>query len=195
VLEVMNRLPREAFVPQPYRNLAYADIAIPLEAGQRMLHPKVEGRILQALALSEYDNVLEVGTGSGYLTACIAALARHVHSIDIRAPFIDLARDKLAGRRIDNVTLEAADLFNGTLRDALGRYDAIVVSGALDGVTDELRNALCFDGRLFVILGDAPVMEARLVTRVGPSEWSEESLFELLVPKLDNLPPKQDFVF
>jgi len=195
VLDLMGTIPRETFVPQAYRNLAYADIAIPLGEGQVMLHPKYEGRILQTLAIGEFDNVLEVGTGRGYLTACLAMLARHVRSIDIRGEFVEATEDRLSARGIDNVTLASADLFVDGLSEGPGRYDAIAVSGALDRVPDALREALAIDGRLFVVIGSAPVMEARLITRVGPQEWSSESLFELLIPKLDNEPDERPFIF
>ncbi|HEY5719373.1 MAG TPA: protein-L-isoaspartate O-methyltransferase [Gammaproteobacteria bacterium] len=195
VLDVIGRLPRETFVPNAYRYLAYADLPIPLADGQAMLHPKYEGRILQALAIGEYDNVLEIGTGSGYLTACLATLGRHVRSIDIRGQFIEAAEDRLGARGIDNVTLATADLFADGLSEGPGRYDAIAVSGAVSCVHEMLREALAIDGRLFVVVGAAPVMEARLVTRVGPREWTEESLFELMLPKLDNEPQEQKFVF
>jgi protein-L-isoaspartate(D-aspartate) O-methyltransferase len=195
VLDVMGSVPREAFTPQACRNLAYADIAIPLADGQAMLHPKYEGRILQSLAIGAYDNVLEIGTGSGFLTACLATLARHVRSIDIRAAFIEEAGEKLASRNIDNVTLATADLFSGGLDEGPGRYDAIAVGGALDRVPQSLREALSIDGRLVVVVGSEPMMEALLITRVGPQEWTEEGLFDAVLPKLDNEPDERPFAF
>ncbi len=195
VLDVMAAIPREQFAPTVYRNLAYADIAIPLDDGQAMLHPKYEGRILQALALGKYDNVLEVGTGSGYLTACLAALARHVRSIDIRAAFTEEAGERLAARNIDNVTLATADLFGGGLGEGPGRYDAIALGGAVERVPQALREALSIDGRLFVVVGREPVMEAQLITRVGPQEWTTEGLFDALLPHLDNEPDARPFAF
>ncbi len=195
VLDVMQSIPREHFAPSACRNLAYADIAIPLDDGQAMLHPKYEGRILQALAIGEYDNVLEIGTGSGYLTACLAALGRHVRSIDIRAAFTERAGEKLAARNVDNVTLATADLFTGGLDEGPGRYDAIAVGGALERVPQALRDALSIDGRLFVVVGSEPVMEAQLITRVGPQEWTTEGLFDAVLPKLDNEPDARPFAF
>jgi protein-L-isoaspartate(D-aspartate) O-methyltransferase len=195
VLDVMDSVPREHFTPSAHRNLAYADIAIPLDDGQAMLHPKYEGRILQALAIGEYDNVLEIGTGSGYLTACLAALGRHVRSIDIRAAFTERAGEKLAERNVDNVTLATADLFDGGLAEGPGRYDAIAVGGSLERVPQALRDALSIDGRLFVVVGSVPVMEAQLITRVGPQEWTTEGLFDAVLPKLDNEPDERPFAF
>ncbi|MDX1593657.1 MAG: protein-L-isoaspartate O-methyltransferase [Gammaproteobacteria bacterium] len=195
VLDVMASVPREHFAPAAYRNLAYADIPIPLDDGQAMLHPKYEGRILQALALGEYDNVLEIGTGSGYLTACLAALARHVRSIDIRAAFTERAGEKLAARNIDNVTLATADLFGDGLGEGPGRYDAIAVGGSLARVPQALREALSIDGRLFLVVGSDPVMEAQVITRVGPQEWTSESLFDAVFPRLENEPDERPFDF
>ncbi|NCF10954.1 MAG: methyltransferase domain-containing protein [Gammaproteobacteria bacterium] len=195
VLDVMDSVPREHFTPAALRNLAYADIAIPLDDGQAMLHPKYDGRILQALAIGEYDNVLEIGTGSGYLTACLAALGRHVRSIDIRAAFTERAGEKLASRNVDNVTLATADLFAGGLDEGPGRYDAIAVGGSLERVPQALRDALSIDGRLFIVVGSAPVMEAQLITRVGPQEWTSEGLFDAVLPKLDNEPDERPFEF
>jgi protein-L-isoaspartate(D-aspartate) O-methyltransferase len=160
-----------------------------------MLHPKYEGRILQSLAIGAYDNVLEIGTGSGFLTACLATLARHVRSIDIRAAFIEEAGEKLASRNIDNVTLATADLFSGGLDEGPGRYDAIAVGGALERVPQSLREALSIDGRLVVVIGSEPMMEALLITRVGPQEWTEEGLFDAVLPKLDNEPDERPFAF
>jgi protein-L-isoaspartate(D-aspartate) O-methyltransferase len=194
VLDVMAAIPREHFVPKAYRNLAYGDIAIPLDDGQAMLHPKYEGRILQTLAIGEYDNVLEVGTGSGYLTACLAALGRHVHSIDIRAALTESAGDRLASRNVENVSLATADLFGDGLGAGPGRYDAIAVGGSVERVPQALREALSIDGRLFIVVGDQPMMEARLITRVGPQEWREESLFDAVLPRLDNEPDERPFV-
>lgn len=195
VLDIMSSVPREFFVPQAYRNLAYADIAIPLDDGQAMLHPKYEGRILQALAIGAYDNVLEIGAGSGYLTACLAALGRHVRSIDLRPAFIEAAEEKLKARGIDNVALVAADLFADGLDEGPGRYDAIAVGGALDRVPQALRDALSIDGRLFVVVGAEPMMEARLITRVGPQEWTSEGLFDAVLPRLDHEPDERPFDF
>jgi len=195
VLDLMSSVPREAFVPPAYRNLAYADIAIPLDDGQVMLHPKYEGRILQALAMGSHDNVLEIGTGSGYLTACLAALGRQVRSIDLRPAFIEAAAERLKARGIDNVALAAADLFAGGLDDGPGRYDAIAVGGALTSVPQALRDALSIDGRLFVVVGSAPVMEAQLIIRVGPQEWTTEGLFDGILPKLDHEPDERPFDF
>ena len=195
VLDVMASIPRESFVPQACRNLAYADIAVPLGDGQSMLHPKYEGRILQALAIGAYDNVLEVGTGSGYLTACLAALGRHVRSIDIREAFVESAGEKLAARNIGNVTLVAADLFADGLSEGPGRYDAIAVTGSVERVPQALREALSIDGRLFIVVGDAPMMEAQLITRIGPQEWTTEGLFDAVFPRLDNEPDERPFVF
>jgi protein-L-isoaspartate(D-aspartate) O-methyltransferase len=195
VLSLIGSMPRDRFVPDSYKGLAYADIEIPLGDGQKMMFPRVEGRLLQALEIQPSDNILEVGTGSGYLTACLAALGRQVRSIDLRPAFIEAAAERLKARGIDNVALAAADLFAGGLDDGPGRYDAIAVGGALTRVPQALRDALSIDGRLFVVVGSEPVMEAQLITRVGPQEWTTEGLFDGILPKLDHEPDERPFDF
>ena len=181
VLAVIDELDRADFVPEAYRGLAYADCQIPLGTGGSMLPPTVEGRMLQALLLDTDDEVLEVGSCSGYVSACLARLARQVTSIDGSAEVIEGARANLAACEIDNVEFEQKSLAE---IDASKSYDAIAVSGSLAQVPDNLRQALKVGGRLFVIVGESPVMEATLVTRVAESEWSTQSLFETDLPRL-----------
>jgi protein-L-isoaspartate(D-aspartate) O-methyltransferase len=181
VLDVIERLNREDFVDPAYRGLAYADCQIPLSNGGRMLPPTVEGRMLQALLLGAEDRVLEVGSGSGYITACLASLAAQVRSIDADTEISARARENVARLGLDNVEFAQATLAEFDEPDS---YDAIAVTASLPAIPQNLEQALKIDGRLFVICGESPVMEAMLVTRVGASEWTRQSLFETDLPRL-----------
>lgn len=193
VLDVMRGLSRERFVPAAYVGLAYADLAIPLPGGASMLEPKLAGRLLQALAVRPGDRVLEIGTGSGYVTACLARLGGRVTSIEIDPDLADAARERLAELGID------ADIVTG---DALaggidgGPFDVIALTGSLP--TEEplasLHQQLADGGRLFAVIGEAPVMEAVLDTRVG-ADVRRQDLFETGLPALRNAPQPERFVF
>lgn len=195
VLEVLGGLPREHFVPAAYRRLAYSDTRIPLGHGQTMMAPVVEGRLLQALELGRDDSVLEVGTGSGFITACLARLARNVESVDIHGEFTAAARDRLDALGLDNVSLATGDAAAGW--DGGRQFDAIALTGAVPEVPDAYRRALAEGGRLFAIVGttDQPIMEAVQVTRVGAEEWSVESLFETWIAPLENVRQPRRFEF
>jgi len=189
VLDVLATTPREEYVPGDYRSLAFADTEIPLGHGEVMMTPTVEGRVLQALALEPGDRVLEIGTGSGYLTACLAALARSVTSIDIHDDFVQSAARKLTTAGIDNVVLRTMDAMH-ELPD--GRFDAIAVTGSIATFDTRFVDALDPGGRLFVVVGSRPVMDARLVRRTGDSDWRGESLFETsLAPLVHAASPAQ----
>lgn len=190
VLEVLAATPREDFVPPELRELAFADTEIPIGRGQSMMTPQVEGRLLQALALEPVDHVLEIGTGSGFLTACLARLAGHVTSVDIYPEFTAEAAPKLARHRIDNVTLETADAL--TL-ERPGQYDAIAVTGSVPRLKDSFVRMLKPGGRLFVIVGRAPVMEAQLVTVQAPGGFTVEALFETVRTALVNSEQPEPF--
>ncbi len=192
VLDVIASVPREDFVPERYRNLAFSDIAIPLGHGEFMLKPTVEGRILQALAVRPTDHVLEVGTGSGYLTACLARLAASVVSVDIVPDFTEAARQKLKTLGVHNVTLHTGDASRGWGEH---RYHAIAVTGSVATVADAWRQSLSLGGRLFIVAGQPPVMEALLITRLGEQEWIQESLFDTDLPPLRNAAPVKSFEF
>lgn len=193
VLQLLADMHRDEFVPAAYRRLAYADIDIPLGHEQVMMAPKIEARLLQALAIEPTDDVLEVGTGSGYLAALLASLGHHVYSVDIFPDFIDQARTSLERHGISNVTLETGDAANGW--DRHGPYDVIAVTGSLPVLPESFRTALRPGGRLFAVVGVSPVMEALLITRVGQQEWITESLFETEIPSLINAPIPRRFVF
>lgn len=175
VLAMLRTLPREDFVPRGYEALAFADTAIPLGHGESMMTPTIEGRLLQALGLRGDERVLEVGTGSGFMTACLAKLAAHVTSVDIHADFIDSAAAKLAHADIDNVELLQMD---ATRKLPEGRFDAIAVTGSIQTFDPRFVEALGDNGRLFVVVGDAPAMEAKLIERTSDNDWQTVALFE-----------------
>jgi protein-L-isoaspartate(D-aspartate) O-methyltransferase len=191
VLQTMQQVPREAFVPENYQALAFADTNIPIGHEQVMMNPNVEGRLLQALAIQPDDSVLEIGTGSGYLTACLARLGRHVTSIDIFPDLVETAAAKLAAHDIGNITLNSGDAFKAL--DPGLRYDVIAVTGSLPVLAQEFHHNLENGGRLFIITGQLPIMEARLITRINENNWSSESLFETCLPPLLNAATPADF--
>lgn len=190
VLEVLAQLPREAFVPEAYRALAYADLALPLAHGQEMLKPVVEGRVLQSLGLRPGDSVLEVGTGSGYLTACLGRLAREVVSIELYPELADAARARLAAHGLDgNVRIETADALQVRTER---RFDAVCVTGAVDAIPPHFLEWLAPAGRLFVVQGRAPAMSAVLV-RNEVNARRIDSLFETELPYLVGAAPAPEF--
>jgi protein-L-isoaspartate(D-aspartate) O-methyltransferase len=204
VLSILRAVPREAFVPPAQRWLAFADTDVPLPCGQFMLRPNVVGRLLQALELASSDKVLEIGAGSGYVTACLAAAASHVKSLEIFPQLADLSRANLAATGVRNAEVITAD----ALQDASlgtdpgmspgmnqGRFNAIAVTGSLPVYDERFQRQLEIGGRLFAIVGDAPVMEARLVRRMSEDSWVSESLFETVVPPLQNARRPPGFAF
>jgi len=192
VLDAMKAIPRENFVPEGYRTLAFADTNIPLGHGQVMMAPNVEGRLLQALAIQPDDTILEIGTGSAYLTACLARLGRHVTSIDIEPEFTAQAEARLAAQGISNVTLQTADAAGGVERG--NSFDVIAVTGSLPLLQQQFHDNLNTGGRLFVICGQTPIMEALLITRIDATSWTRESLFETSIPPLLNAAVPRNFV-
>ena len=191
VLDVVRQVRRERFVPEAYRDLAFADSEIPLAHGQRMMTPSVEGRLLQALDLDPADTVLELGTGSGFVTACLAALAGRVVSVDIFPEFTARAAGKLQRDNIRNVELRTAD---GLALDADEQFDAVVVTGSVPELDDRFAGLLRPGGRLFVVAGREPVMDALLITVNRDGESSRESLFETVVAPLVNAERPEPFV-
>ncbi len=192
VLDVLAAVPREAFVPAAYRELAFADTPIPIGFGQSMLAPVLQGRILQALAPTGADGVLEVGTGTGYLCACLSLLGRSTRSIDIRAEFSASAASNLRAVPDARVDLETRDAFSGA---PLGEYDVIALTGSLPVYDTRFEQALRVGGRMFAVIGTAPVMDAVLIRRVDASEWIRESLFETVIDPLTHAPAPPEFVF
>ena len=181
VLEVLSQVPRDDFVPGELAHCAYADAEIPLPHGQCMLRPSLVGRILQAIDCGADDSVLEIGTGTGYLTRCLASVAGQVTSIDLYEDFVDAARQKLADESVENVQIHCMDA-ESELPD--GEFDVIVVTSAMKAIDDRLTNALRPNGRLFVVVGTSPVMTATLVTRQEDGQLVAEELFETEIPAL-----------
>lgn len=187
VLDVLARLPREAFVAESHKALAYADIELPLGFGQKMMKPVIEGRTLQALDLQPGDEVLEIGTGSGFLSACMGELARDVLSLEIEPELATTARARLDAAGLgNNVRIETADALSW---DTERRFDAICVTAAVDTIPARFTQWLRPGGRLFVIRGQSPVMEAVLVKADG----SIDSLFETDIDYLRGAAPAPQF--
>ncbi len=197
VLNVIGNIPREQFVPEDCKQLAYADLPIPIGSYEgrtsHMLHPVIEGRLMQSLAITEDDTVLQIGTGTGYITACLATLARHVDSVDINPEMTALAEKNLARFEITNVNLSTGD---GSSRWEQKRfYDCIAIMGSVPTIPEFYKKALKQGGRMFVITGDAPVMKALRVTRIGKNEWILDELFETSIDPLINAERPAEFVF
>lgn len=192
VLDLLADTRREDFVPGAYAELAFTDTRVPLGHSETMMTPKVEGRLLQALAVQPGEEALEIGTGSGYLSALLARSCRHVVSVEIHPDLSAAAAIALAGAGIENVTLEVADGTTGWQSSA--PYDVIAVTGSMFELPASFREQLRVGGRLFVITGEAPVMQARLIVRVGDQEWSDECLFETSLKPLVGAEPPRRFV-
>jgi protein-L-isoaspartate(D-aspartate) O-methyltransferase len=193
VLDLLYAVPREDFVPGAYRTLAFADLEIPIGEGEKMMAPKIEARIVQALAPHKTERVLEVGTGSGYLTALLAHRAAHVHSVEIRPALAAFGRDNLARHGADNVTLETGDAARGWPTRA--PYDVIVLTGSTPALPKVLLDQLAPGGRLFAVVGELPVMVARLVTCSAPGAFRSVGLFDTVLAPLVNAeqPPRFRF--
>ncbi len=192
-LDIIEQIPREDFVPKQYKKVAFSDTELPLAHHQYMLEPKIEAKILQAIQVKTTDLILEIGTGSGYLTALLAHTAKNVHSIDIHNDLIETAKNTLTSLDIDNITFEHIDFNHLELNSK--QYDAIVVGGSIENVPEKLKQALAMNGRLFVICGKNPLMLAKLYTRISSEQWIEEILFETEIPALENIKEKEEFVF
>lgn len=190
VLDSFRAVRRDLFVPEAYRDVAYADTEIPLGDGERMMKPVIEGRLLQALDLTGSENVLEIGTGSGYLTACLATLARTVTTVEINERLLEGARERLAGLA-DSVNTFHADVFDGFKPGQ--QFDAVVATGAVVDIPRLFLDWLAPNGRLFVVRGLSPVMEAVLVTRVDGGGSRIDSLFETYLDYLRGAEPKATF--
>ena len=193
VLDLLFVVKREDFTPPAYRNLAFADMEIPLGDGQMMLAPKIEAKMLQELGLKKTDKVLEIGTGNGYMAALLAARAEHVVTVECRPALVDIAKQNLERAGVTNVTIELGDGANGWSQR--GPYDAIVVSGAIPAVPDALLKQLRVGGRLAVVVGEAPVMEAQLITCTAEGIYNTVNLFETVIPALDGFVAKESFSF
>ncbi len=193
VLALLETTHREDFVPVRYRKLAFTDMAIPLDHGQVMMKPVVEGRLLQALELKPDEMVLEIGTGSGFMTACLAQLAKRVVSVDTHEQFSREAEAKLKELDINNVEFETGDVMTGWQPEQA--HDVLVVTGSVQEIPDHFRGWVNPGGRIFVVSGDGPAMEAKLLTKLNATEWREESLFETDLARLINAEKAPEFEF
>lgn len=191
VLGVLNEVRREDFVPAAHRALAFADLAIPLPHGEVMMKPVLEGRVLQSLALAGTESVLEVGTGSGFLTACLAQLAHEVLSVEQHADLAEGAKHKLAAAGITNARVETADAVHGF--EPRREFDAVVVTGAVFATPEKFKRWLKPGGRLFVVEGESPAQRALLVTRIGDDRYASTGLFETDLPYLTHAAPPKAF--
>jgi protein-L-isoaspartate(D-aspartate) O-methyltransferase len=192
ILSVLSSVPREQFVPAGLESLAFAETELPLRHGQLMMTPNVEGRMLQALDIKPSDKVLEIGTGSGFITACLARLAKSVTSIDLYEDFQKTAAADLADSGISNFDLQVMD---ATQQLPDGKFDVIAVTGSIQKFDPRLVMALTDGGRLFVVVGSSPNMDARLVRRTGENDWQTTSLFETQLPALVNAGLAPQFSF
>jgi protein-L-isoaspartate(D-aspartate) O-methyltransferase len=200
VLEVIGEIPRENFTPDQYKNLAYVDTRIPLGTYEdhscTMSNPIIEGRILQELDIQDEELILEIGTGSGYLTACLAKLGRHVDTVDINENMTELAGKNLQTLDINNVNLSTGDASKNWRQKR--NYDVIVITAAMKKIPESYKKLLKIGGRMFVVTGDAPVMKAYRVTRVEENKWTNEELFETSIEPMiqpATQPAKQAFSF
>jgi len=195
VLSIMAEIPRDQFVPMAYRNLAYADMEIPIGEGQTMLAPKVVAHMLQALDIRTDDKILEIGTGTGYVTACLSHLGGHVVGMEIHADLAEQARTTLQALGPQRLEVRVGDGLEGPVDGH--PFGVIAVTGSLPDVTalGVLEGQLTLGGRLFAVVGEEPVMEALLVTRVTDRDFRRQSLFETSVPALEKAPEPERFVF
>ncbi|MEO6967447.1 MAG: protein-L-isoaspartate O-methyltransferase [Rhodanobacteraceae bacterium] len=191
VLATLEALPRESFVLPAYRALAYADLSLPLAHGETMLKPVVEGRALQALNIQPDDDVLEIGTGSGYFTACLASLGKHVVSVERHADFAASAHERLRDAGLANIEVMHADAL-GDFQPSR-QFDALAVTGAVARIPQRFRDWLKPGGRMFVVTGVEPAMRALLLRREADDGFAEESLFETDLPYLAGAQPPKHF--
>ena len=192
ILDLLFTVKREEFVPAAYRLLAFADLEIPLGDGEKMWTPKMEARVLQELALEAGESVLEIGTGSGYFTALLGSQGAQVTSVEVNPRLAAEARARLVRSGIRGIELAVGDGARGWGRD---RYDAIVLTGSTPMLPDALQEQLKPGGRIFAVVGDAPVMTARLVRLAGPDSVTTADLFETVIDPLKNAAQPARFLF
>ena len=193
VLDSVSAIPRDEFVPEAYRTLAYSDFEIPLGYGEKMMTPKLEARLVQSLNLSAGDRVLEIGTGSGYLTALLAYQCAYVTSVEFRPVLLEAAEQKLNAHGFGNILFAQGNGIDGW--QATEPYEAIVLGGSVAAPRATIERQLTIGGRLFMVVGESPAMEARLITRVAESEFVSEALFETDLAPLVGGEAKPQFKF
>ena len=191
--QALTDIPRENFVPEEYQKLVFADMEIPLNKTDKMLSPKIEGRILDSLALKGHENVLEIGTGSGYFTSVLSLLSNSVTSIESDKDLYTLAKSKINKLKLNNVTLKHESFLTSNFEH--GQFDAIVLGCALPEINEDLKKLLNLDGKLFVVVGSKNQMHATLVTRLNDNEWLSKSLFETHLDVLKGSEPSIKFTF
>ncbi|MGV6858047.1 MAG: protein-L-isoaspartate O-methyltransferase family protein [bacterium] len=194
VLDVLGTVPREKFTPVEHADFALMDTEIPIGHGEYMMPPRLEGRLMQALDIQPGDSVFELGTGSGYLTACMAQLGSHVYSVEIHPDLSENTSEKLSSQGIKNTTLWQGNAVNGWDQGP-GTYDAVAITGSLPVYDDRFESMLKIGGRLFIITGRMPVMQAWLITKLNGFDYRREALFETQVNELIDLNGREPFVF
>ncbi len=193
VLDAIEATQREDFVPARYRKLAFADLALPLDHGQHMMRPVIEGRLLQAIDLQADETVLEIGTGSGFLSACLARLGKAVCTIDIFESLSEEAGKVFESKKINNIESHIDDALNGWMPEQA--HDVVVITGGVWEIPQVFMEWVNPGGRLFAISGQSPAMEARLLKRLNISDWEEQSLFETDLQLLVNAERAPEFNF
>ena len=191
--QALTDIPRENFVPEEYQKLVFADIEIPLNKTAKMLSPKIEGRILDSLDLKGHENVLEIGTGSGYFTSVLSMLSNAVTSIEADKDLHTLAQTKIDELKLNNITLKHESFMTSNFEN--GEFDSIIVGCALPIINQDLKKLLNQDGKLFVVVGSKNQMHATLVTRLNDSEWKSKSLFETHLDLMKGSEPSVKFTF
>ena len=191
--QALSDIPRENFVPEEYQKLVFADIEIPLNKTAKMLSPKIEGRILDSLDLKGHENVLEIGTGSGYFTSVLSMLSNAVTSIEADKDLHTLAQTKIDELKLNNITLKHESFMSSNFEN--GEFDSIIVGCALPIINQDLKKLLNQDGKLFVVVGSKNQMHATLVTRLNDSEWKSKSLFETHLDLMKGSEPSVKFTF
>lgn len=191
--QALMEIPRENFVPEEYQKLVFADIEIPLNKTDKMLSPKIEGRILDSLDLKGHENVLEIGTGSGYFTSVLSMLSNAVTSIEADKDLHTLAQTKIDELKLNNITLKHESFMTSNFEN--GEFDSIIVGCALPIINQDLKKLLNQDGKLFVVVGSKNQMHAMLVTRLNDNEWKSKSLFETHLDLMKGSEPSVKFTF
>ncbi len=193
VLDLIQTVPREVFVSESQQSLAFADMEIPIGHNQVMMSPKVEARMLQALNVTSKDSILEIGTGSGFIAACLAKLGDHVTTCEYFQDLSEVAKLRSQEYKQSNIDFLVGDIFN--LADSLDRFDVIAVTGSTPELISTFTKLLKLNGRLFCIIGQSPVMTAKLITCVGENSYREEGLFETHLPALLSTSTEKVFSF
>jgi len=193
VLDVMADIPRELFVPKKYAELAFCDVEIPLGDGQVILQPRIEGRIMQSLSIKPDDRILEIGTGCGYMTACLSRLGDSVVTVECIENLSKQAKINIESQNITNVSFRVGNAVEGWDQD--GPFDVIAITGSMPELPKNLKSILHKRGRLFVVEGIEPVMHAKLITRSSKDDFQEEILFEICTPPLTGTTHEEEFIF